>query len=73
MEDNFNINKEKCKELKKIRSEFAKELNLLESGGSDFHGIEVKPDVELGRGRNNNIYIPKNTLTLTKKIKSRYW
>lgn len=55
-----------------IYSEFAKELNLLESGGSDFHGIEVKPDVELGRGRNNNIYIPKNTLTLTKKIKSRY-
>ena len=55
-----------------IYSEFAKELNLLESGGSDFHGIEVKPDVELGRGRNNNFYIPKNTLTLTKKIKSRY-
>ena len=28
MEDNFDINKEKCKELKKIRSEFAKELNV---------------------------------------------
>lgn len=55
-----------------IYSEFAKEMNLLESGGSDFHGIEVKPDVELGSGRKGNIYIPKNSLTLTKKIKSRY-
>ncbi|MFW6105983.1 MAG: PHP domain-containing protein [Desulfovermiculus sp.] len=30
----------------------AREQNLLISGGSDFHG-QVKPDIELGRGRGN--------------------
>lgn len=28
MEDNFDINKEKCKELKKIRADLANELNV---------------------------------------------
>lgn len=37
--------------------EIANKLNLLVSGGSDFHGISVKPDVELGTGINNNIKI----------------
>lgn len=39
--------------------EIANELNLFISGGSDFHGITVKPDVELGTGINNNIKIKK--------------
>ena len=51
---------------------FCKELDLLESGGTDYHGTEVKPDIELGSGRNGNIYIPENSLSLTKQIKSRY-
>ena len=55
-----------------VYHEFCKELDLLESGGTDYHGIEVKPDVELGTGRNGNIFIPENSLSLTKKIKSRY-
>lgn len=46
--------------------------NLLESGGSDFHGYEVKPDIGLGTGRENNININRDTLTLTKRIESRY-
>lgn len=33
------------------------ELNLYETGGSDYHGPNVKPDIELGTGRNNNIKI----------------
>lgn len=55
-----------------IYKTFAKELDLLESGGTDFHGHEVKPDIDLGTGRKGNIYIPERSLSLTKKIKSRY-
>ena len=35
----------------------ADELVLLESGGTDFHGPSIKPDVRLGTGERNNIYI----------------
>lgn len=35
----------------------ATEYGLLVSGGSDFHGKSVKPDIELGTGKNNNIKI----------------
>lgn len=52
--------------------ELAIKYNLLESGGTDYHGIEIKPDIELSTGRNNNIYIPENSLSLTKNIKNRY-
>ena len=55
-----------------IYQQYCQELNLLESGGTDYHGIDVKPDVELGTGKNGNIFIPENSLSLTKKIKSRY-
>ena len=44
----------------------ANQYNLLISGGSDYHGINVKPDVELGTGINNNIKIKK--LSLVDKI-----
>ena len=40
----------------------ATEYGLLVSGGSDFHGKSVKPDVELGTGKNNNIKIKKLSL-----------
>jgi len=52
--------------------ELAKKYNLLISGGTDYHGPEVKPDVEIGTGRNGNVDIKENTLSLTKNIKSRY-
>lgn len=42
--------------------EIAKTLNLLYSGGSDYHGLFVKPDIELGTGKNNNLSIKKLTL-----------
>jgi predicted metal-dependent phosphoesterase TrpH len=35
----------------------ADELELLPTGGSDFHG-DVKPDIELGSGRANNVRVP---------------
>lgn len=50
----------------------ANEFNLLETGGTDFHGFEVKPDIDLGSGINGNICIEEDTLSLVKKIKSRY-
>lgn len=44
----------------------ANEHNLLISGGSDYHGKLVKPDIELGTGKNNNLNIKK--LILLDKI-----
>ena len=40
----------------------ANKYNLLISGGSDYHGIHVKPDVELGTGKNNNLKIKELSL-----------
>ncbi len=36
----------------------AHELELLPTGGSDFHGAAVKPDIELGTGRAGNVRVP---------------
>lgn len=44
-------------ELQSYYRELAKELELLPSGGSDFHGA-VKPDTQLGSGRNGNVRVP---------------
>lgn len=40
----------------------AKEYNLLISGGSDYHGKKVKPDTEIGTGKNNNMKIKRLSL-----------
>ena len=42
--------------------EIANKYGLLISGGSDFHGKSVKPDIELGTGKDNNIKIKKLSL-----------
>lgn len=42
--------------------EIANKYNLLVSGGSDFHGKSVKPDIKLGTGKDNNIRIKKLSL-----------
>ena len=42
--------------------EIANKYGLLISGGSDFHGKSIKPDIELGTGKNNNIRIKKLSL-----------
>lgn len=44
----------------------ANELNLFISGGSDYHGINTKPDIELGYGKNNNLKIKQ--LSILNKI-----
>jgi hypothetical protein len=40
-----------------VSKAIAREFGLLESGGSDFHGL-VKPDVQLGVGK-GNLNIPE--------------
>jgi 3',5'-nucleoside bisphosphate phosphatase len=47
--------------------EIANEFGLLISGGSDYHGINVKPDIEMGTGIKNNLKIKQ--LTLLNNIK----
>ncbi len=42
--------------------EIANKYHLLVSGGSDYHGKIVKPDIELGTGKNNNLKIKSLSL-----------
>ncbi len=49
-------------EMREICHEIATELGLYESGGSDYHGPTVKPAIELGTGKNNNLKIKKLSL-----------
>lgn len=50
------------KEEIKFYLEIANKYNLLVSGGSDYHGKTIKPDIELGTGKNNEIRIKKLSL-----------
>jgi hypothetical protein len=42
--------------------QFAEDLGLLPTGGSDFHGAPVKPNVELGSGIAGNVRVPRDFL-----------
>ena len=53
------------------RSDFlsiANKLGLLISGGSDFHGINTKPDIQIWSGKNNNLML-NDDLTIIKKLR----
>lgn len=49
----------------------AKIYGLLVTGGSDYHGPNVKPDIEIGKGKNNNLDISELSIEkhLSKKLK----
>ena len=49
---------------------YAKEHNLITSGGSDYHGENVKPDVKMGVIFNSreNIKIDNENITLISKM-----
>ena len=49
--------------------EIANKYNLLISGGSDYHGPTIKPDIDLGTGKNHNIKI--KSLSLVETIKKQ--
>ena len=53
----------------KLYLEIAHKYNLLISGGSDYHGPTVKPNIELGTGENNNLHIKQ--LSILEEIKHR--
>ena len=59
-------------EMRNYYLQLAQEYDLLISGGTDYHGHEIKPDIDMGYGRNNNVLIVENQLSLVKNIKSRY-
>lgn len=42
--------------------EVAKKHNLLISGGSDYHGFKVKPEIDLGTGKGHNLKIKSLSL-----------
>ncbi len=50
----------------------AKKYGLLISGGTDYHGFEVKPDIILGHGRSGNIDIRENDISLVKALRKRH-
>lgn len=62
--DNYDIDLVECyyssftPEQTDFLIDICKKYNKGISGGSDFHGV-VRPSVELGRGTNNNLQIPK--------------
>ena len=45
----------------------AEELNLLPTGGSDFHGL-VKPDIDLGTGSHGNVRVPLEFLEALRRV-----
>lgn len=47
--------------------EIADDYNFLVSGGSDYHGVNVKPDIEIGTGKDNNLCVRK--LSVFEKMK----
>ena len=49
----------------------AERLDLLVTGGSDFHGREVKPDVAIGQGLERWRTAEKDVLLLTERIRQR--
>ena len=59
-------------EQREYYKELASEFNLLTTGGTDYHGPEVKPNIELGTGIDNNVNISDKDITLIDSIVSRY-
>lgn len=44
----------------------ADQYDLLVSGGTDYHGATVKPDIEIGTGIDNNVIVPESISVLRK-------
>ena len=55
------------KEEREFYMDIANRYGLLVSGGNDYHGKSVKPEIELGSGTNNNVLVRK--LSILDKIK----
>lgn len=47
--------------------EYAYKYDLLISGGTDYHGVSVKPNIKIGTGINNNVKVKQ--LSIMKELK----
>lgn len=54
-------------EQRKLYLEYAYKYDLLISGGTDYHGISVKPNIKIGTGINNNVKVKQ--LSIMKVLK----
>lgn len=52
-------------------NKIAEEYNLLISGGSDYHGPLVKPDIELGAKNQKNHYLKQKDLSVLSEVRRR--
>lgn len=52
-----------------LTDKLIKKFQLLETGGTDYHGFSVKPNVKIGTGINNNVNIDSLSLVDTIKVK----
>jgi predicted metal-dependent phosphoesterase TrpH len=59
-------------EQREFYKELAKEFNLITTGGTDYHGPEVKPNIKLGTGIENNVNLTEKDITLIDLVVSRY-
>lgn len=66
------IHSNSTEEQRAYYKKIANEFNLITTAGTDYHGKEVKPDIELGSGINENVKIDENTITLLNQVPTRY-
>lgn len=66
------VHSKSTEEQRKYYKELAQEFNLITTAGTDYHGPEVKPNIELGTGINGNVSMEENSITITDIIPSRY-
>lgn len=66
------IHSKSTEEERNYYKKLAKEFNLITTGGTDYHGKEVKPDIELGSGINGNVKIDENTISILNQVPTRY-
>ena len=59
-------------EQRKFYYHLARKYELLVSGGTDYHGYEVKPHIILGHGKNGNIDLREEDLSLVKELRKRH-
>ncbi len=66
------IHSKSTEEQREFYKKIAKDFNLITTGGTDYHGPEVKPNIKLGTGIEGNVSLSKETISLIDIIPSRY-
>ncbi|MBE6145393.1 MAG: PHP domain-containing protein [Firmicutes bacterium] len=66
------IHSKSTEEQREYYKELAKDFSLITTGGTDYHGPEVKPNIELGTGIKNNVNVMETDISLPTIVPSRY-